>query len=116
MPYLRRNIWNDGPQNDGQPSRDPENFSVMDDKLAVGRIYRTTGGARGEGYAWFIYESSRRGFAPTRDQAAAEWKAAYELEKGHAVLLGGPVMAPSESGNEGLPSSGEGRKRIHGLP
>jgi hypothetical protein len=88
----------------------------MDDKLAVGRIYRTTGGARGEGYAWFIYESSRRGFAPTRDQAAAEWKAAYELEKGHAVLLGGPVMAPSESGNEGLPVAGKAENEYTAFP
>jgi hypothetical protein len=102
MPYLRRNVWNDGPLNDGQPSRDPENFSVVHDELDVGRIYRTTGGDRGEGYAWSIYGSPRRGFAPTRDQAAAEWKAAYELEKRHAVLLGGLEMATGESDAEGL--------------
>jgi hypothetical protein len=74
MPVLRRII-----RSDGQPSRDPEDYSVHDDAdRAVGRIYHTTGGTRGDGYACFIYGSPRSGFAPTRDQAAADWKTAYE--------------------------------------
>ena len=72
MPVLRRIIWSDD-----QPSRDPEDFNVMDGEQALGRIYGTTD-PRGEGYAWLIYGASRHGFAPTRDEAAAEWKAAYE--------------------------------------
>jgi hypothetical protein len=64
---LSRIIWADG-----QPSLDPEDYSVRDGDRAVGRIYHTTGGARGDGYAWFIYGSSRSGFAPTREAAAAE--------------------------------------------
>ena len=76
--YLRRIIWNDA-----QPSVDPEDFSVVDNEVVVGRICRTTGGARGEGYAWFIYGSSRQGLAPTRGQAAADWKAAYERKRQH---------------------------------
>jgi hypothetical protein len=50
---------------------------VREDGRDVGRIYRTSGGARGEGYAWFIYGSSKSGFAATLDDAKAEWKAAY---------------------------------------
>jgi hypothetical protein len=69
---LRRIIWADG-----QPS-DKDDFSVRADGRDVGRIYRTDGGFRGEGYAWFIYGSSRNGFAQTRDQAAADWKVAYQ--------------------------------------
>jgi hypothetical protein len=30
-----------------------------------------------DGYAWFIYGSSARGFAETLDKAKEEWKAAY---------------------------------------
>jgi hypothetical protein len=40
-------------------------------------MYQSSGGFRGEGYACIIYGSSRHGFAPTHDQAAAEWKEAY---------------------------------------
>jgi hypothetical protein len=69
----RRIIWADG-----QPSHDPEDFSVLDGDRAVGRIYHTTGGFRGDGFGWFVYGSSRKGFAQTRDQAAAEWKVAYQ--------------------------------------
>jgi hypothetical protein len=73
MPVLHRIIWSDG-----QPSFDPEDFSVLVDHRAVGRIYHTTGGARGDGYAWLIYGSPRSGFASTRDPATVEWEAAYE--------------------------------------
>ena len=69
---LRRIIWSDG-----QPSHEPEDYSVRENDRAVGCIYHTTGGARGSGYAWFIYGSSTSGFAPTREAAAAEWKVAY---------------------------------------
>jgi hypothetical protein len=51
---------------------------VRENDRDVGRIYHTTGGARGDGYAWFIYGSSRSGFAPTREAAAADWKVAYQ--------------------------------------
>jgi hypothetical protein len=70
---LRRIIWADG-----QPSLDLEDYSVRENDRDVGRIYHTTGGARGDGYAWFIYGSSRSGFAPTREAAAADWKVAYQ--------------------------------------
>jgi hypothetical protein len=73
---LRRIIWPDG-----QPSHDPEDYGVREDDRDVGRIYLTTGGARGDGYAWFIYGSSRAGFAATLDDAATEWKAAYARSK-----------------------------------
>jgi hypothetical protein len=69
---LRRIIWADG-----KPSHDPEDYSVREGDRAVGRIYHTTGGARGEGYAWFVYGTSKAGFAATLDDAKAEWKAAY---------------------------------------
>jgi hypothetical protein len=77
MPVLRSIV-----RSAGQPSRDPEDFSVLIDDRAVGRIHHTTGGARGDGYAWFIYGSPRSGFATTRDQAATEWKAAFERWQG----------------------------------
>jgi hypothetical protein len=63
---LRRIIW-----------ADPEDFSVREGDRAVGRIYHTTGGERGGGYAWFIFGNSRAGFAETLDEAKAEWKGAY---------------------------------------
>jgi hypothetical protein len=69
---LRRIIWADG-----QPSLDPEDYSVREGGRAVCRIYHTTGGARGSGFAWFIYGSSRSGFAATLEAATTEWKAAY---------------------------------------
>ena len=69
---LRRITWDDG-----KPSLDPEDYSVREGSRAVGRIYHTTGGARGSGYAWFVYGSSRSGFAATLDDAATEWKTAY---------------------------------------
>jgi hypothetical protein len=69
---LRRIIWADG-----QPSLDPEDYSVREDDRDVGRIYHTAGGARGDGYAWFVYGTSRAGFAATLDDAKTEWKAAY---------------------------------------
>jgi hypothetical protein len=37
---LRRIIWADG-----QPSLDPEDYSVRENERDVGRIYHTTGGA-----------------------------------------------------------------------
>jgi hypothetical protein len=52
---LQRIVWADG-----QPSHDPEDFSVLGGDRAVGRIYHTSGGYRGEGYAWFVYGSSRK--------------------------------------------------------
>jgi hypothetical protein len=69
---LRRIIWPDG-----QPSLDPEDYSVREDDRDVGRIYRTTGGARGSGYAWFVYGTSRARFAATLDDAKTQWKTAY---------------------------------------
>jgi hypothetical protein len=41
---LRRIAWDDG-----QPSLDPEDYSVREGDRNVGRIYHTTGGARGSG-------------------------------------------------------------------
>jgi hypothetical protein len=72
---LRRITWDDG-----QPSLDPEDYSVREGDRDVGRIYHATGGARGSGYAWFVYGTSRSGFAATFDDAKAEWK------KAHAAL------------------------------
>jgi hypothetical protein len=65
---LRRIIW----------SLDPEDYSVRVADQAVGRIYHTTGGTRGDGFAWFVYGSSRSGFASTLEQAKAEWREAYQ--------------------------------------
>jgi hypothetical protein len=72
MLSLRRIIWDDG-----RPSLDPEDFSVRQGGRDVGRIYHTSGGARGSGYAWFIYGTSRAGFAATLDDAKGAWKAAH---------------------------------------
>ena len=69
---LRCIVWADG-----QQSLDREDFCVRNCERAVGRVYHTAGGARGDGYAWFIYGSSRNGFAQTREAAAVEWKEAY---------------------------------------
>jgi hypothetical protein len=82
---LRRIIWSDG-----QPSLDPEDYSVREGDRAVGRIYHTTGGTRGEGFAWFIYGSSQSGFAATLDGAKAEWKTAYARvrQAGYRCLIG----------------------------
>jgi hypothetical protein len=74
---LRRIVWGDG-----QPGLDPEDYSVRDGGRGVGRIYRSTGGARGSGYAWFIYGSSRSGFAPMLNAAKIEWKANYSVPIG----------------------------------
>jgi hypothetical protein len=73
---LRRIVWDDG-----RSSLDREDYSVRQDARDVGRIYRTTGGARGSGYAWFIYGTSRAGFAATLDDAKTEWKAAHAAMK-----------------------------------
>jgi hypothetical protein len=63
---LRRITWADG-----QPSHDPEDYSVREGGRDVGRIYHTTGGARGSGFAWFVYGLLARGFAATLDEARA---------------------------------------------
>jgi CheY-like chemotaxis protein len=70
---LHRIIWSDG-----RPSLDPEDYSVREDGQAVGRIYRASSGLGPAGYVWFIYGRPDRGFAPTLDEAKAEWQAAYE--------------------------------------
>ena len=69
---LRRIVWDDG-----RSSLDGEDYSVRQGGRDVGRIYHTTGGARGSGYAWFIYGTSRAGFAATLEDAKAAWKAAH---------------------------------------
>jgi hypothetical protein len=69
---LRRITWEDG-----QPSLDPEDYSVRQGGRDVGRVYYTTSGACGSGYAWFISGTSRAGFAATLDDAKAAGKAAH---------------------------------------
>jgi hypothetical protein len=73
---LRRITWDDG-----RPSLDREDYSVRQDGRDVGRVYHTTGGARGSGYAWFVYGTSRAGFAATLVDAKAAWKAAHTAMK-----------------------------------
>jgi hypothetical protein len=64
---------------DGRPSLHPEeDYSVREDGQAVGRIHRTGSGLVPAGYVWSIYGQLDRGFAPTLDEAKAEWQAAYE--------------------------------------
>ena len=38
------------------------------------------GGFRGAGYAWFVYGSSRHGFADTIEEAKVGWKRIYEAK------------------------------------
>ena len=64
-------------RSDGSHSPDPDAFDVLDEGLAVGRIYRTARGARGDGYSWFINGSSRSGFAGTLEEAREQWKKVY---------------------------------------
>jgi hypothetical protein len=45
----------------------------------------TSADMSGEGLAWFIYGSSRAGFAPTLDEAKAKWKAVYMRRAGPAT-------------------------------
>jgi hypothetical protein len=73
---MRRITWDDG-----RPSLDREDYSVRQGGRDVGRIYHATGGARGSGYAWFIYGTSRAGFAATLEDAKAAWKAAHSKIK-----------------------------------
>jgi hypothetical protein len=70
---LHRIIWSDG-----RPSPDPEDYSVRGGGQAVGRIYRTSSSLGPAGYVWYIYGQPDHGFAPTLDEATAEWQAAYE--------------------------------------
>jgi CheY-like chemotaxis protein len=70
---LHRIIWSDG-----RPSLDPEDYSVQEGGQSVGRIYRTSSGFGPAGYVWSIYGQPNHGFAPTLDEAKAEWQAAYE--------------------------------------
>ena len=64
-------------RSDGSRSSDPDAYDVLDEGLAVGRIYHTASGARGEGYSWFINGSSRSGFAGTLEEAREQWKKVY---------------------------------------
>jgi hypothetical protein len=60
-----------------------KDWSVRYAGQEVGRIYRTSGGARGAGYVWSIYDSAVRGSAETLKDAKAEWRRAYfELRAG----------------------------------
>jgi CheY-like chemotaxis protein len=70
---LHRIIWSDG-----RPSLDPEDYSVREGGQSVGRIYRASSGFGPAGYVWLIYGRPDHGFAPTLDEATAEWQAAYE--------------------------------------
>lgn len=55
-----------------------DDWQVIDASQKVGRIYLTSGGMRGAGYAWTIYGSARHGFAETIEEAKAGWKKAYQ--------------------------------------
>ncbi len=68
---LRRIVWTDASY-----SRDSEDYSVLSDGLAVGRIYGNTL-PQGKGYRWFIYGSSSSGFAETLEKARDAWKKSY---------------------------------------
>jgi hypothetical protein len=76
-PSLRAGVLGDAEEQFNKNLDAHGDYSIQDGDHAVGRMYRTSGGFRGEGYAWFIYRSSGSGFMPTRDEAAAAWKVAY---------------------------------------
>jgi hypothetical protein len=63
----------------GKP--DAEDWEILDDGrgAGVGRVYRTSSDFRGDGYAWFVYGSSRAGFEETLETAKARWKDPHEL-------------------------------------
>jgi hypothetical protein len=49
-------------------------YAVLSGEMTVGTTYRTTEGARGDGFAWWIAPAiaSPKGFVPTLDEAKAE--------------------------------------------
>lgn len=55
----------------GLSDKQEDDYHVIDGGKAVGRIYITSDGFRGAGYAWFVYGSSRHGFADTLEEAKA---------------------------------------------
>lgn len=75
---LRRMIWDDG-----KPSIDPEDYSVLEDGHVIGRIYRTHGtGSEGPVWLWFVSASAttiypERGRAMSLEAAKAAFKAAW---------------------------------------
>jgi hypothetical protein len=42
-----------------------------------GASMQPSGGFQGAGYAWFIYGSSRHGFADTLEEAKVRWRKAH---------------------------------------
>jgi hypothetical protein len=42
-----------------------------------GASMQPSGGFQGAGYTWFIYGSSRHGFADTHEEAKVGWRKAY---------------------------------------
>ena len=86
---LRRIRWDDG-----KPSIGREDFEVIDQRgEKIGRVYRTD--AVGGGYAWrwtvygiAVWNSPPAGLESTREQAMAEFKAAWsrcEPRNGHQL-------------------------------
>ena len=76
---LRRIIWDDG-----KPSRDREDFDVIDERdERIGRMYRTEAvGGDGQVWRWTVYGMAVRnippaGMEPTREKAMAAFKAAW---------------------------------------
>jgi hypothetical protein len=72
---LRRIIWDDG-----KPSLDPEDYSVIADGEKIGRIYRTRGAGVETKWLWAIYGRGSA-LADSLDEAKAAFKAACDAHK-----------------------------------
>ena len=73
---LRRIRWDDG-----STSLDPEDYQVIEDGKAIGRIYRESSGPRVL-WLWFVYGGLRggrrnSGSADSLDEAKAAWLYAW---------------------------------------
>jgi len=74
---LRRVIWDNG-----KPSLDPEDYEVVNDGVAVGRIYRSSSGPRVL-WLWGVYGGrhggrTNNGSADTLDEAKVAWLYAWQ--------------------------------------
>jgi hypothetical protein len=77
---LRRVLWDDG-----NPSLDPEDYEVIDERgERISRIYRTHAVGGGHVWRWTVYciavgDHPPTGAAPTREAAQAALKAAWAI-------------------------------------
>jgi hypothetical protein len=74
---LRRIIWDNG-----KPSLDPEDYEVVEDGKALGRIYRCQSTGPAPYWQWSVYGGPRggrlhAGIADSLDEAKAAWLSAW---------------------------------------